>query len=194
MAQFITISDFANNINKGTFGIVMLTATTPKMRKTNNPYFGRVIKVSYRTNVALGWGYEKTIEGRLEKKGLPTDFEVEKPKGKTWVAYPFILEKDSDTSVQYLRTFTRNNTTSKSVFMLDGVLVTDNNIIAEIKSFIPTPSDSAKQIALGLTNAEDRVNPLDYTLENILYIAQSDNYYTTNIDNIKLVQMIREMK
>ena len=41
-----TIKDFVNNINKGTFGIQMVSVTEPKMNKRNNPYYGRVQKIT----------------------------------------------------------------------------------------------------------------------------------------------------
>lgn len=190
MAKFNSISDFANKISKGTFGIVLFTSTIPTMRKTNNPYFGRVVKLSYRTNVALGWGYETTINGRLENNGLEGNFIAEKPKGKTWIDYPFILASDKDNSVKYLRTYTRKNTITKSMFALDGVIVTDDNIIAEIMSFIPSKSTSKKQGAYGLEE-EDKVNLCDYTTDNILYIAQGSDYYAKSEDFGELLTVVR---
>lgn len=190
MAKFNTISDFANKISKGTFGIVLFTSTIPTMRKTNNPYFGRVIKLSYRTNVALGWGYEQTINGRLENNGLEGDFIAEKPKGKTWVEYPFILASDKDSNINYLRTYTRRNTTTKSVYVLDGNIVTDTAVIDDIKSFIPSKSTSKKQADFGLAE-EDKVNLCDYTTDNILYIAQGTDYYAKSEDYATLLTIVR---
>jgi hypothetical protein len=194
MAKLNSLSDFCTKVQKGTFCVVMLTSTIPTMRKTNNPYIGRVVKVSYRTNVALGWGYQDTINGRLDKKGLSADFVAEKPKGKTWIAYPFFLEKDADTSVQYIRTFTRNNTTTKSVFVLDGTIVTDANIIADIQSFIPSHKTSAKQESFGLVEDSDKVNLLDYITSNVLYIAQGAEYYAQSDDFAEMLNYIRGLK
>lgn len=194
MAKLNSLADFCTKIQKGTFGIVMLTSTIPTMRKTNNPYVGRLVKVSYRTNVALGWGYEDTINGRLDKKGLDANFVAEKPKGKTWIGYPFFLQSDKDASVEYLRTFTRNNTTTKSVFVLDGNVVTDANIIADIQSFIPSYSTSKKQESFGLVEDSEKVNLLDYTTTNVLYIAQGAEYYAQSDDFAEMLNYIRGLK
>ena len=58
MKTLENIREFVKGINKGTFGITLVAMTEPSgMRKTNNPYVGRVKKISYTTNVALGYDY-----------------------------------------------------------------------------------------------------------------------------------------
>lgn len=188
-----TIASFVETLTKGTFGIVMLTATIPTMRKTNNPYMGRVLKVSYRTNVALGWDYKSTIEGRAEKLGIDTPYEVEKPKGKTWLVPPFILQSDKDARQLYLRTYTRNNSTTKSIFVLDGNIVTNEVTIEHIKSFMQAHTECKKQTEYGLVEDKDKVNPLDYKVEGILYIRQGNKVYNTDPRNDEMIEYIKNM-
>ena len=53
----------------------ILTRTEPRMRKTNNPYAGRVVKVS-NASVTLNFDYEASVNRRLEKEGKEPDFEA----------------------------------------------------------------------------------------------------------------------
>lgn len=177
MAQnFKSVSEFTQNVSRGTFGISLITLTEPKMNKRGNPFYGRVHKATYMTNVALGYDYENTANQRLERKGLEADFKAAKPNGKSWCEYPYILQADKDASVKYLRCTMRSNTKAKSIFILDGQLVTDASVEAEIKSFIPKPSISQKQAESGLEEKE-QVVVRDYKLEGIIYLGQGEKSF-----------------
>lgn len=174
--NFHSISDFTKNVSRGTFGISLITLTEPKMRKTNNPYFGRIHKATYMTNVALGYDYENSVNNRLDKKGIESNFQAEKPKGKSWDEYPYILQADKDTSIKYLRCTMRQNTKAKSVFILDGKIVTDASVEAEIKTFIQTSSTSKKQAEIGLYDTE-QVIVRDYKLDGVIYLGQGEKSF-----------------
>lgn len=176
MNNFNSVADFCNNISKGTFGIAMIAITEPKMNKRGNPFYSRLHKATYMSNVALGYDYEKSVNARLGREGLATDFVAEKPKGKNWDNYPFILQSDKDSSVKYLRCTMRPNTFSKSVYILDGVVVTDENVLAEIKSWITTSSYSIKQAEFGLED-EKQVVVRDYKLDSIIALTQGEKVY-----------------
>ena len=180
MAHFNSISEFINSVSRGTFGITLITITEPKMRKTNNPYFGRVHKASHLTNVALGYDYENTVNNRLSKNGLDASFEAEKPKGKSWAEYPYILQADKDASVKYLRCTMRKNTKAKTVFILDGKIVTDTSVEAQIKAFIQTSNASKKQAESGLDDAE-QVVVRDYKLDGVIYLGQGEKSFNRAI-------------
>lgn len=169
-----SVKMFVNNeIKNGTFGVVITTETEPRMRKTNNPYFGRVRKVTRLTNVAIGYGYENVVNAHLDREGKTADFEADKPKGKHWVTYPTILASDKDESIEYLRTTMRKNTTTRSVFTLDGNVIEDPTIVAEIKSFIQSSSKPTNQ---GVEDGNE-VIVRDYKLEGILSISQGEKHW-----------------
>ena len=176
MKTFNSVNDFCVNVPRGTFGISMITLTEPKMNKKGNPYFGRVHKASYMTNVALGYDYENVVNARLGRKGLEADFVAEKPKGKSWDNYPFILQSDKDSDVKYLRCTMRPNTISKSVYLLDGQIVKDDNILAEIKSWLPSKGISVKQVESGLEENE-QVVVRDFKLEGVIAMSQGEKEY-----------------
>ena len=176
MENFKSVAEFCGNIARGTFGISVIALTEPKMNKRGNPFYGRVHKASCLNNVALGYDYENVVNAKLERKGLVADFKAEKPKGKNWDMFPFLLQSDKDSSVKYLRCTMRKNTTSKSVYLLDGKVVSDNNVLAEIKSWITTSSYSPKQAESGLEE-EEQVVVKDYKVEGIIALTQGEKVY-----------------
>lgn len=63
--------------------ITIRAKTVPEMRKTNNPYFGRVHKISL-ANGTIGADYEKAVNRKLEKQGEEPDFVAgPRPWGET---------------------------------------------------------------------------------------------------------------
>lgn len=54
--------------NKSCTAVTITSETIPKMRKTNNPYFGMVRKVS-RVNGLIGWEYENAVNNQREREG-----------------------------------------------------------------------------------------------------------------------------
>jgi hypothetical protein len=178
-----SVNEFCKNINKGTFGISLVAVTEPKMNKKGNPFFGRVKKATYITNVALGYTYENVVNNRLDRKGLESNFESEKPKGKSWLEFPYLLVSDKDNTQQYLRTTMRKNSKIDNIYLLDGKIVNDLDIINQIKNWLPKSSTSAKQETFGLAE-EEQVIIRDFKVENIVSLMQGEKKYTNDIYNI----------
>ena len=170
------IINFVNTLTKGTFGIEMLSITEPKMRKTNNPFYGRVKKATFMRNVAIGYNYENVVNNRLERQGNERSFVCEKPNGKTWLINGLILCADKDETKKYLRTTMRPNMTTHVVYLLDERVVTNKDIEAEIKSFMPKSAPSKKQSECGLSD-ENQVVVRDFTVENVLALVQGEKRY-----------------
>lgn len=163
-----SIVDFVNGLKKGVFGVVLVAHTEPKMNKTNNPYFGRVTKVTRLTNVAIGYSYENTIHNRLERFDIENaEFKSEAPKGRHWVqGYEnILLQSNKDSEQYYLRTTMRRNTKASVEYLVDGRPATDEEIDA-FKAFFPKTATSAKQAEVGLDDSE-QVIVRDYKLESI---------------------------
>ena len=188
MNNFKSVADFCGNISKGTFGIAIIAITEPKMNKRGNPFYGRLHKATYMSNVALGYDYEKSVNARLGREGFATDFVAEKPKGKNWDNYPFILQSDKDSNVKYLRCTIRPNTFSKSVYILDGEVVSDDNVLSQIKSWITTSSYSIKQAECGLED-EKQVVVRDYKLDSIIALTQGEKVYNRMGGLINVAQL-----
>ena len=159
-----------NNIKRNTFGVVLTTATVPTMRKTNNPYVGRVTKITKSVNVAFGRDYAEKVNKELAERGLQADFKAAKASGK--VRYDDFFDVSDDGSKFYLRVMFNANSKSEVSYLVDGRLATAAEV-GEIKAFMPSSAPSAKQMAHGLTSAET-IKFVGYLTDNIVSIQQGD--------------------
>lgn len=169
------LREFVKSLTKGVFGIVIIAKTEPRMRKTNNPYFGRVQKVTRLANVAVGYNYENVVNNRLEQEGKgQLHFTAQKPNGKSWVkGYEnLFLVADKDGTTEYLRTTMRRNTKGTSMYLVDGKEATPSQK-AEIETFIQS---SYKPTNQGLDEG-DEVIVRDYKVENIVSITLGDRMW-----------------
>lgn len=65
-------------VEKGTFSNI-LTETTVRMNKKNNPYYGLITKISTQ-NVLLGSNYENRVNNNLLKENKDNDFVAQSSK------------------------------------------------------------------------------------------------------------------
>lgn len=173
--MFNDIFSLVDSLHKGTFGMVFETSTEPKMRKTNNPFYGRVRKVSRVVNSALGYDYETYVNARLERADLPSEFKASPLPWGEWVeGYEGIVI--SHKGKTYLRMTILPNTTAKPTYMVDGRVATDEEL-AVIKTFLQEPSYSNKQAACGLVEQSAQVSVRAYAVENIISIKQGEVEY-----------------
>jgi len=73
-----------------TFVGVTMT-TVPRMRKTNNPWFGRVRKTSTVTG-CVHYNYESNVNAQREREGKPEDFVIQAPSWGERVGDTCIIE------------------------------------------------------------------------------------------------------
>lgn len=126
----------------------VLTVTQPTMRKTNNPYYGRVTNITERLG-NLGTNYENAVNNQREREELPESFSAEamwKGAGEH-VNKNIVRHKDSGEN--YLVFYPRSNHNGLPVnaeqrWLVDGVPATQEQI-EEIKSFMPNRTSSGKQ-------------------------------------------------
>ena len=124
-----------------------------------------VRKETRYVNVTLGRNYTASVENRSENE---EDYNTEKPKGKFWVKYPYLLQaENSDT--QYLRIAENKNTKRETTYF-----VGDREATAEeleiIKANLPQKNYSCqKQINYGVAEDNQAVVK-DFTLSKIKYI------------------------
>lgn len=91
----ITRREFVDLIsqNKGCEAIAIDISSTPRMRKTNNPYLDAVKHVTL--SGLIGFDYENSVNNQLTKEGKDATFESQ---GRTWGVYfnpYFIVHKDN---------------------------------------------------------------------------------------------------
>lgn len=166
MVVMESVQNFCDVVRKGTLGINIVSVTIPKMRKTNNPFYGRVHKAKLMTNVGLGYNYKKNREDEQKANGEEVGFTPKKPSGLHWVNFPFILQSDKDETKFYLRVNHRNKMKSKSIYLLDGKPC-DAATLREIMQFI----------SVSAPNTNTNVKPFNITIDNIMAISQGNKVF-----------------
>ena len=134
---------------KATFGVEIITETIPAMRKTNNPFVGRVTKVTHYIDGVLGVDYQNTVNRHLAKNGLEANYQSEAPKGKKHYN-AFFYQSLNDENVFYLKIGIYPNTITNSMYFVDGQPATPAQI-EQIKTFLqPKSNNVQKQADAGL--------------------------------------------
>lgn len=180
--QYNDLVAFAKVCKLATCGDVVITATTPKMPKRNNPYFGRVTRLTYASNVSVQH-YGRPLEQHIAdaqgcaRKDVNYEYDLNRCV-KGWRVKPIIT--DNDQFVYYYRV----NSTIWYAYMVDGVLVdaetakTIEAICTDSTAF----SDNPKQLAEGIAR-----NKQVWTKRpkccNVRYYANCDNYF--GLDDLK---------
>ena len=178
-----TIKDFVQSIKRGTFGIQLIAVTEPKMNKRNNPLYGAVKKVTYLSNVMLGYDYENVVNNQLKREGKDTDFQAEAPKGKTWDMYPYILKSTSDNEQMYLRTTMGKATKTNVVYLVNDKIATKEDM-AIINEFLVKAKKNTNQ------GTSTEVVVRDFKVENIILLKQGDKEYNRSDMNVNDLRLL----
>jgi len=107
-----------NQVEKPTF-VHIVMETEPRMRKTDNPYFGLIKKVS-SGNYLIGTDYENRVNNNSEKEDKERDFVVEPPKGKRHISKCVLIDTKTE-SVHYLMMERFDEVKPKVHYVKDGV-------------------------------------------------------------------------
>jgi hypothetical protein len=146
------------NANNGTTPISFEAHTEPRMNKTNNPYFGRVIKVAFVGGL-IGTNYEAGVNRQLEREGKEAIF---KAKPRRWGVrdeeHRFIIHHKGE---QYLSV--KPQQLNGKTYYIDketGVEIP----LAELKPFLPKAAPTATQQAVGI---EKEIPERDYKISSL---------------------------
>lgn len=195
--QISDIKDFARNIKRGTFGLYCATFTEKKMNKypngtmpsqrkaaTENPYLGKVFTLAVYQNAATGLNYYNIVKSECKREGIEftdEEFAAAFPKERTYCeatenALDNIILKHNDKEQEYLRLYNGRKPTKAVYFTIYNysIVPEDSELMADIKRYIPSKKESAKQEALGITNIVEVKQP---KVENVVFLAQGDDIY-----------------
>jgi len=154
-----------STIEKPTFTNIVME-TKVKMRKTNNPYFDKIVKRS-KCNYSLGVNYENRVNNNEKKEGLEGNFVTEKPSGKTHIS-KCLLVKDTDLSVYYVMLERFTEIKPKNEYVCEG-----NQIEKQLfESYMSEVKESTKQ------EQEKKVMVITPNIENIKEISLNGVHYT----------------
>lgn len=175
----LTHSQFAAYLatTKGCQFINIWTITEPDMYKKDNPFYGRVQKVS-ACQMQFGYSYENAVNNRLEKVGCESDFVAEPLPWGEWL-HPNKVITHKDTL--YIRTYNVKGVKPRTFYFLDGRLATPEQYEEFKAHFKPCKSTSSRQTEAGLT--ENQVKPKNYKFGSILRLSMNGDIITLVDDN-----------
>lgn len=144
----------------GAAKVKLITLTVPAMNKTDNPFFGRLLKLSHVSGT-IGSSYENTVNNQLGREEKPLDFDAQaraygehngkaliEHKGKSYLAI----------SVEH---------TGKPIFFCDGKQIEKSAVESYLKKSAPPKTQE---------NLDKKVIYRNYTLENILVFKCGEIY------------------
>ena len=195
--QISDIKDFARGIKRGTFGLYVATftekkmnkypnGTTPAQRKTTpeNPYLGKVFTLAVYQNAATGLNYYNIVKSECAREGIPftdEEFAIAFPKQGTYCeatedALANIILKHNDNDQEYLRLYNGRKPTKVVYYTIYNysIVPEGSELMNDILRYIPAKKESAKQLALGITNIVEVKQP---KVENVVFLAQSEDIY-----------------
>ena len=156
---------------------------------------GKNVQKLAKIQLCLGGLYEKRCNDRAI-----AEYKAEKPNGKTWVKFPYILRSDKDENVFYIRTYPANGgslfTENKAVYLVDGRVATANEY-RKIMDWKATHQYSpAKQLKAGIS-ADNIVKCFDYKLSNIIEMRANGHRLNrlewSNTQSMETAQLIKEL-
>lgn len=125
-----------------------------------------VRKETLYINATLGRVYENSVENRSDNT---ESYDTEKPKGKNWVQFPYLLQADNNPNMLYLRISENKNTKRETTYFV-GERVATKEEVEIIKAHLPQKNHTCqKQIEYGVKE-ENQAIVKDFTLSKIKYI------------------------
>ena len=152
---------------KGCQFISVISMTDADMYLRNNPFRGRVKKVTF-TPMQFNYDYETAVNNRLEREGKERSFSADHLKWGVWVEgmrNKVITHKGG----LYLRTYCVKGATPRSFYLLDGHLASAEEY-EQFASFLKPESVSAKQCEAGLDES-DHVKPRTYGFGSLIAVT-----------------------
>lgn len=162
-----------SGITAGTKGIVVEMIAEPKMNKRGNPFIGRVLKRTTFVHPYLGCNYGSMVNRQGERQGIDDTFKADSIKWATNLNAYFI--EHNGTKDMYLKVGVCHDTIIKSSYILDGRVATAEEV-EQIQSFMPSATDSQKQLAYGI-EAEKQVKWRTINMAHIVSVRQGTKTY-----------------
>jgi hypothetical protein len=154
----------------GAMPIGIVSRTDSDARKTGNPY-GKVYKLA-KGAVWTGTKYQDGVNTEAVRQGLAPTFEAGPlPDWQEWVT-PNKVIRNKKTGGLMLRTQSQPNQRKMHSFRVTGY-ETESGVpvpVDAIKPFLPVPSSSRKQEAIGMVGVEKQTAPRNYNFSSLLVV------------------------
>lgn len=153
---------------QGTTFATIETDTVPDMRKTGNPYVGRVRKLS-KVRVMIGANYENGVNRQAEREGNEDagEFKAMKLAYGSWLVPHKLIEHKGEIQI---RVTCKPDEKPEVSYTLDGEPMEKS----VIEPFLPVKKESARQEEFGV---ERQVVPRNYKLDSIKSITVYGTHY-----------------
>lgn len=177
-----SVMNFIETLTKGA-GVNVKISTIPTMRKTNNPFIGRIAKITEYSGVVLGVRYMSKINGSISRSGNTNEYEPNAPKGSHRFN-DFLYQSDKDETIFYLNIMwvkkqMGNLVRTKVNYLVDNRLITENEKQL-LDTFLPVKNyDCAKQLENGIDDLE-QICVNRPKLSNVLSIKQGEKIWSRN--------------
>ncbi len=135
--------------HKGCTAVSIITCTQPKMRKTNNSFYGRVTRLASRSGM-VGVSYENAVNNQRGREDIEEYFSADKLWNGLGRHISSALCEHTGTNEQYLVFYPTRTTgdgapiSNPDVWQLDGKDC-DAETLSAIMSFVSEPSTPIKQ-------------------------------------------------
>lgn len=133
------------------------SVTRLDMRKTGNPFAGKILKVSKILAIVGNWSYENSLINQAKRENVETEFEIKPRKWGFRLNDSGIVEHNGKL---YLECKVEKSISSRIVFD-DGRFI-PNKDIEIIRSFIPIRKESSTQEPI-----EKKIILRDYAFDSI---------------------------
>ncbi len=145
---------------KGAKMVTIVSQTEPPMRKTNNPYAGKVVKVSH-VNGVINWNYERSVNRQREREGSEPDFEaLPRSWGDRIMGTPLVRHVKDGVEKRYLEMKVERVLTTTYIDYTTGEAI-DPEVL---RPFLRENAGNIRQ------NLEKPVILRDYNIDNIAKI------------------------
>lgn len=174
--------------------VTIVSRTEPAMRKTNNPYLGKVFKVSTASGT-INWHYAEEVNHQRRREstfsvvnGIPQAEDVEhfKAKPRKWGTRlpnsPFVHHIDKQGNEHYYLEMKVNESQGHE-YRDDNNEPIDPEKLEKIKSFFSKKSSSSRQGVKG------EIILRDYRFDRIIAITLHSSNMTFLVDNTPVVGM-----
>ena len=168
-----------NDLKKGVYSSISYLCDC-KMNKRNNPYYGRVKKLTVYNSIKFGVSYANVMERQATKAGntpfKPYEVSTNTGKGNWVVGLKDILTRNEETGKEYLHIAIYPESKTESYYILDGLIVKkDSKVYEEIRSWDNSLKKAKepceKQKGYGVTK-EVLVKTPTFILANVISIKQ----------------------
>ena len=181
--KYENVEEMLKGCQKGSF-FKVITLTSPSMKKRNNPYYGKVQKITIYKGCMLGVSYQNVVQNAAKRNGVENDtpYIVNTNTGKgTWILGLENYITENEKGDKYLHLFITRGTRKEMKYLYEGVIIDFNNPIFDKiaswdKNFGKKHEVCKKQEDYGASD-DTILSVITPKLENVIEVEQKNKIY-----------------